>query len=261
LIGSILKIICKEIIKDQRKKLRDAEKYDAQRARVRNQYEKRIQENQARYERKIQRIRQEKIQEEQRRKEIFDNKETIVKSRLEKFNLSEQEAELVFGKNWRLRLSKPTYEFVTEELVNRVIYKITDTDDYTEKISSIMEKVLAMVDHSMHQFGKEEDWDDIMYENWEESWQEVKDSWRRTKSSYQNRTNSTHKRRYYRINDFDEELKDYYKILQVAKDATVSEIKEQYRKLIIQFHPDKNKSPNSRQKCAEIIEAYEALTN
>jgi len=26
-------------------------------------------------------------------------------------------------------------------------------------------------------------------------------------------------------------------------------------------HPDKNKSPNSRQKCAEIIEAYEALTN
>jgi DnaJ-related protein SCJ1 len=33
---------------------------------------------------------------------------------------------------------------------------------------------------------------------------------------------------------------DYYKILDVARDASEKDIKRQYRKLSKQFHPDKN---------------------
>ena len=55
--------------------------------------------------------------------------------------------------------------------------------------------------------------------------------------------------------------KDYYKILEVTKDAKDSEIKASYKKLAVKWHPDKN--PNNReaatQKFNEISEAYNVL--
>lgn len=54
--------------------------------------------------------------------------------------------------------------------------------------------------------------------------------------------------------------KDYYKILGVSKDASDHEIKKAYRKLAIQYHPDKNRnSEDSDAKFKEIGEAYETL--
>lgn len=49
---------------------------------------------------------------------------------------------------------------------------------------------------------------------------------------------------------------DYYKILGLNQNATKDEIKKAYRKLALEFHPDKNKSPNAHEKFIAINEAY-----
>jgi len=55
--------------------------------------------------------------------------------------------------------------------------------------------------------------------------------------------------------------KDYYRILNISKSATESEIKLAYRKLAKQYHPDVNKSPEAVDKFKEITSAYEVLSD
>ena len=55
--------------------------------------------------------------------------------------------------------------------------------------------------------------------------------------------------------------KDYYEILSVSRDAGAQDIKNAYRKLALQYHPDRNKSPDSEEKFKEISEAYAVLSN
>src|SRR5262245_12109622 len=54
--------------------------------------------------------------------------------------------------------------------------------------------------------------------------------------------------------------RDYYEILGVAKDADGDTIKKAYRKLAMQFHPDKNPGDKSAEdKFKECARAYEVL--
>ena len=55
--------------------------------------------------------------------------------------------------------------------------------------------------------------------------------------------------------------RDYYEVLGVPRTAPKDEIKDAYRKLALQYHPDRNKSPDAEEKFKEISEAYAVLSN
>jgi molecular chaperone DnaJ len=55
--------------------------------------------------------------------------------------------------------------------------------------------------------------------------------------------------------------KDYYDVLNIQRNASKEEIKNSYRKLALQYHPDRNKSPGAEEKFKEISEAYAVLSD
>lgn len=55
--------------------------------------------------------------------------------------------------------------------------------------------------------------------------------------------------------------RDYYEILGVDKKASADDIKSAYRKLAMQYHPDRNKSPDAEEKFKEMSEAYAVLSD
>jgi len=57
------------------------------------------------------------------------------------------------------------------------------------------------------------------------------------------------------------EKRDYYEVLGVSKNASKDEIKDAYRKLAMQYHPDRNKAADAEDKFKEISEAYAVLSD
>ncbi len=57
-------------------------------------------------------------------------------------------------------------------------------------------------------------------------------------------------------------MKDYYQILGVTEASAEDEIRRRYRKLAMQYHPDRNPDdPQAEEKFKEIAEAYGVLTD
>jgi len=53
--------------------------------------------------------------------------------------------------------------------------------------------------------------------------------------------------------------RDYYEVLGVDRNATQEQIKQAYRQLAMQYHPDRNPAPDATDRFKEIAEAYAVL--
>jgi len=66
---------------------------------------------------------------------------------------------------------------------------------------------------------------------------------------------------WYTANRMPSPQNDYYDTLGVAKDASPQELKKAYRKLAMEFHPDRNASEDATARFKEINCAYEVLSD
>ncbi len=55
--------------------------------------------------------------------------------------------------------------------------------------------------------------------------------------------------------------KDYYDLLGIPRNATDEQIKKAFRKQAMDFHPDRNSSPEASERFKEVNEAYEVLSD
>lgn len=54
-------------------------------------------------------------------------------------------------------------------------------------------------------------------------------------------------------------MREYYDVLGVSRDAGEADIKKAYRRLAMEYHPDRNTSPQAEERFKEATEAYEVL--
>ncbi|MBI5509147.1 MAG: molecular chaperone DnaJ [Deltaproteobacteria bacterium] len=57
------------------------------------------------------------------------------------------------------------------------------------------------------------------------------------------------------------ERRDYYEVLGVERSASDADIKKAYRRLAMEFHPDRNKDKGAEEKFKEASEAYQVLSD
>ena len=55
------------------------------------------------------------------------------------------------------------------------------------------------------------------------------------------------------------EFRDYYEVMDVARDATKDDIKRAFRKLARKYHPDVSEDPDAEERFKEVGEAYAVL--
>jgi len=56
-------------------------------------------------------------------------------------------------------------------------------------------------------------------------------------------------------------MKNHYEILGLSQESDPEEIKKAYHRMAMQYHPDKNKSPDAAEKMRRINEAYQTLSD
>jgi molecular chaperone DnaJ len=58
-----------------------------------------------------------------------------------------------------------------------------------------------------------------------------------------------------------EARRDYYEVLGVPREADASTIKDAFRRLALQYHPDRNREPGAEERFKEIAAAYAVLSD
>ena len=170
---------------------------------------------------------------------------------LESIGLSEEEAKLVFGKDWKRKLTKSGYDdqFASEML--KIQTKIMFDLDYRKEIIHLVDKLISTIDFVIDAFPETAKkyaknlgpYEEIYIHQWE--------------------VFKKYKKTSFEINSENElTVSEAYKILELGITATIGQVKKRFRVLALKWHPDRNRTnkTEAEQMFVKINKAYETIT-
>ena len=177
----------------------------------------------------------------------------LLKSRLQRFDLSEEEMELLFGKKWRNELGSWNFDLFYK-IVQMKLDLTSPSKSFRKKVSHIIDKVIRIIDSVWIEYSQEvkqfeklcNDQTPGGYDWLEREWEFFK-KYKKSSSEYSENT-------------LDES--EAYKILGLSMTATLDQVKERFRELALRWHPDKNDSAiktEAEKKFVKINLAYETI--
>ena len=193
--------------------------------------------------------------------DIFENVEgfsqidndKLVRARLERFHLSEDEAELIFGKKWRNKLSQGNFDLFYQ-ITKMKLDLLGLNKSFGKKVSHIIDKVIQMIDtvyNENPEYAKS--FETYAEESNPGAARTAKKAWEFFKK---------HKK----TDGFDPsenilDTSEAYKIFDLAVSATVEQVKKKYRELVLKWHPDRYKGDKtvSEKMMMKINQAYETI--
>ena len=169
---------------------------------------------------------------------------------LESIGLSEEEAKLVFGKDWKRKLTKSGYDdqFASEML--KIQTKIMFDLDYRKEIIHLVDKLISTIDFVINAFPETAKkyaknlwpYEEIYIHQWE--------------------VFKKYKKTSFEINSENElTVSEAYKILELGITATIEQVKKRFRVLALKWHPDRNRTNKTQaeQMFVKINKAYETI--
>ena len=177
----------------------------------------------------------------------------LLKSRLQRFDLSEEEMELLFGKEWRNELGSRNVDLFYK-IAQMKIELISPRNPFRKKVSHIIDKVIRIIDsvwieypQEVTQFKKICNDQTPGGSDWiEREWEFFK-KYKKPSSEYSENTL---------------DASEAYEILGLSITATLAQVKKRYRELALKHHPDKNEpaiKTKAEKKFVRINQAYETI--
>jgi hypothetical protein len=175
-----------------------------------------------------------------------------VDDRLEKYTITSDEAKIIFGRSWRAKLGKQEWEFYYTVRYIEIDVQFDYNNRARTKFGHLYSKVLQIIQI-------------VMEENADMREEEGKQRNKYSGYSYDddfkwNYDDYDYKNHYGDDTDIDaEDIAKAFDTFGLTRESTKEQIKTEYRKLTLKFHPDKNKSKDSTVKMTEINKAYEII--
>ena len=174
----------------------------------------------------------------------------LIKSMLEEIGLTEVDAKLVFGKDWKRKLAKSRYDDQFASEILKIQTKIMFDLDYREKVIRIADKLIQMIDSVISDNPE-------IYEKYTNDMGQYEKIYK-----HQWKFFKKHKKTAFEEAENELDESEAYEILNLDITATFAQVKRRYRELVKKWHPDKNKTSlktEAEKKLVRINQAYERI--
>ena len=172
--------------------------------------------------------------------------------RLKRFDLSEEEAELLFGKKWRNKLGSWNFDLFYK-IVQMKLDLTKQSKSFRKKVSHIIDKVIRIIDSVWIEYPQEvTQFKKICNDQTPGGSDWIEREWEFFKKYKKSRFE-------YSENILDKS--EAYEILGLAVTATIQQVKKKYRELVLKWHPDRNRTNKTQaeEMFVKINLAYETI--